>query len=199
MKRRKAETPGTASDAALLARFNAGEVQALAELVERHNGGFYRFALDMTGQAADAQDVVQEVWRRVVKKAAGFRGESFRGWLFRICRNHLIDRARMRRPNVSLDEPLGEDGTTLMDVLPAGGATPGQAVEGAEWRERLGQAVAGLSPKQREVFLLRAEGMPFREIAGVQRVSINTALARMHYAVGKLQRMLRKDFGAEAR
>ena len=184
-------------DVVLLRQYCRGDTLALAVLVKRHSGALYRFAREMSGQHADAEDVVQEVWRRVVRKADGFRGESFRGWLFRICRNHMIDRSRVRKASVSLDEPVGDGERTRVDLLPAKGPAPGQAVANAEWRERLAEAVEDLSDEQREVFLLRAEGMAFKDIAGVQKVSINTALARMHYAVKKLRKVLSKDFGEE--
>ena len=186
-------------DGALLTRYQAGDSKALAILVERHSPALYRMALSMTGQAADADDVVQEVWRRVVRKAGGFRGDSFRGWIFRICRNHLIDRSRVRRPTVSLDESLGDGETTRLDMLPGNGLEPDAAAERREWCTQLAAAVDGLSPEQKEVFLLRAEGLDFKEIARVQRVPVNTALARMHYAVGKLRKCLGPEFATERR
>ena len=186
-------------DGELLTRYQAGNSKALAVLVERHSPALYRLALSMTGQPAEADDVVQEVWRRVVRKAGGFRGDSFRGWIFRICRNHLIDRSRGRRPTVSLDENLGEGETTRLDMLPGSGLEPDAAVERREWCTQLAAAVDSLSPEQKEVFLLRAEGLDFKEIARVQRVPLNTALARMHYAVGKLRKCLGPEFATERR
>ena len=120
-------------DGELLTRYQAGDSEALAVLVERHSPALYRLALTMTGQSADANDVVQEVWRRVVRKSGGFRGDSFRGWIFRICRNHLIDRSRGRKPTVSLDEGVGDGGTTRLDLLPGHGLEPDAAAERREW------------------------------------------------------------------
>ena len=186
-------------DGELLTRYQAGDSEALAVLVERHSPTLYRLALTMTGQSADANDVVQEVWRRVVRKSGGFRGDSFRGWIFRICRNHLIDRSRGRKPTVSLDEGVGDGGTTRLDLLPGHGLEPDAAAERREWCAQLAAAVDALSPEQKEVFLLRAEGLDFKEIARVQRVPLNTALARMHYAVGRLRKSLGAEFATERR
>ena len=63
-----------------------------------------------------------------------------------------------------------------------------------EW-ERIRAAVMKLPPEQREVFTMRMDaGMPFKEIAKLQGTSINTALARMQYAMGKLREMLQNDY-----
>lgn len=186
-------------DGALLVRYQAGDSNALAVLVERHSSALYRMAMSMTGQAADAEDVVQEVWRRVVRKAGGFRGDSFPGWIFRICRNHLIDRSRGRRLTVSLDEHVGDGEATRLDMLPGRGLEPDAAAERKEWCAQLAVAVDALSAEQKEVFLLRAEGLDYKEIARVQGVLVNTALARMHYAVGKLRKCLGSEFATERR
>ena len=58
----------------------------------------------------DADDVFQEVWVRVIRNVDRYRHKTFRGWLFRICHNLLIDRARSRRNVASLDAPLGPGG-----------------------------------------------------------------------------------------
>ena len=60
---------------------------------------------------------------------------------------------------------------------------------------RIAAAVAKLPAEQREVFLMRMEGdLPFKEIARIQKVSINTALARMQYALNKLRQDLKSDY-----
>lgn len=192
-------TDAERGDVELLKRYQAGDDKALAVLVERHSPALYRVALSTTGQPADAEDVVQEVWRRVVRKAGGFRGDSLRGWLFRICRNHLIDRSRGRRPALCLDESIGDGEMTRLDVLPGNGIAPDAAAERHEWCTQLAAAVDSLPPEQKTVFLLRAEGLDFKEIAVAQRIPLNTALARMHYAVGKLRKSLGPEFATERR
>ena len=107
----------------------------------------------------------------------------------------MIDRSRCRKPNVSLDAATGDEGTeTLVDRVPSKGRSPSDAAEGAELRASIQSAVARLPPEQREVFLLRTEGdVPFKEIAQMQGVSINTALARMQYAISRLRKLLHEE------
>ena len=61
-----------------------------------------------------------------------------------------------------------------------------------ELNNALNKAIEQLSPVQKEVLLLRKQGIPFKDIADIQQTSINTVLGRMHYAVKKLKTLLRE-------
>ncbi len=91
------------TDEELLEAYLKGQSEALAVLVERYRRMLYGFILDMTGAREDADEVFQEVWLRVMRKARLYRKRNFRGWLMRLTHNLLIDRARTRRSTVSLD------------------------------------------------------------------------------------------------
>ena len=183
------------NDEDLIARYAKGETDALSVLFERYRRPLYGFVARMSPSAADADEVFQEVWLRVINKAKTYRKDRFRGWLYRIAHNLMIDRSRCRKPNVSLDAATGDEGTeTLVDRVPSKGRSPSDAAEGAELRASIQSAVARLPPEQREVFLLRTEGdVPFKEIAQMQGVSINTALARMQYAISRLRKLLHEE------
>jgi RNA polymerase sigma-70 factor (ECF subfamily) len=100
---------------------------------------------------------------------------------------------------VSLDaEP--EAGLALRETLASPTPNPGQRAEAADLGARIGRAVAELPTDLREVFLLRTQAeLPFKEIAAIQAVSINTALARMQYALNRLRKALADDYEALAR
>ena len=184
------------TDEELLEQYVSGQTEALAELLERYRRPLFSFILRMVPSSADADEVFQEVWMRVIRKAADSRRDRFKGWVFRIAHNLLIDRARSRRPMASLDEPIGGDTEqTLAERVPSGGVAPNMAVEGRDLGRRIQAALAMLPPEQRQVFLLRTEGdVPFKDIARLQRVSINTALARMQYALAKMRQLLEEDY-----
>ena len=72
---------------------------------------------------------------------------------------------------------------------------PSRQLEDGETGVEIAQAVRQLPPEQREVFIMRVQGdLPFKEIARVQKVSINTALARMQYALSKLRDLLAEEY-----
>ena len=186
-------------DHELLEAYRGGSVDALGQLVEKHRRMLYGYIVNMTGNQAYADDVFQEVWFRVIRKIGSYRHGNFGGWLVRIARNIVIDGARKRKPNVSIDRE-DEEGHSVAMTLVADDFEPAHLMEASELGTRIASAVTELPEEQREVFLLRVQAaLPFKEIARIQKTSINTVLARMQYAIGKLRPLLRDDYNALAR
>ncbi len=175
----------------------AGNANALEPLVEKYKRPLYSFILKMTEGREDAEEIFQETWFRALKNVPRFKHKNFLNWLFRIAHNLVIDRARRDRKNVSMQSPLpgGDADRTLEDCLAAPGITPAEEYGGNALGLAIEAAVETLSPEQKEVFLLRTYGdVPFKEIAKIQSCSINTCLARMQYALGKLRSLLKEEY-----
>ncbi len=182
-----------------LARYREGDVEALGELVRQYRRPLFGFILKMTEGRDDAEEIFQEVWIRAIRNLSGYRDGHFLSWLFRIARNLVIDRVRKRKPDVSLQE-ADDDHTSLEERLPSGDADPAGQSADHDTGLRIRRAIDGLPPEQKEVFLMRTEGdLPFKEIARIQGTSINTALARMQYALEKLRKELTNDYRALGR
>ena len=178
------------TDAELLFAFRKGDTAALDTLIARYQGQLHGYLRAMTGSPADADDLFQETWMRVIRNPGSFRGGAFNAWLWRITRNLLVDRLRRRKPVVSLDDTTAE-GTSFAELTPATGPEPGEESEAAELGRRITAAVAKLPADQRDVFLLRTQaGLSFAEIAKLRKVPLNTALGRMHYAIQRLRQEL---------
>jgi RNA polymerase sigma-70 factor (ECF subfamily) len=189
------------TDYQLLVRYQEGHVEALEQLVERYRRPLFAYISGMTGwgAAAESDEVFQDVWLRVIRHAKRYRDDNFGGWLMRIARNLVLDRARRRKPDVSLDQET-EAGGSILQRLAGAGLNPEEGLEARDLGARIAEAVARLPGEQKEVFLLRAHaGVPFREIARMQKVSINTALARMQYALAKLRPLLKPEYEALGR
>jgi RNA polymerase sigma-70 factor (ECF subfamily) len=184
------------SDRELIGRYRRGDVDALDLLVERHRRVLFGYALNMTRDPDESNDVFQEVWLRAIRKLGSYRDRNFGGWLVRIAHNVIVDRVRRRKPEISMDR---EDDTGRSLTLATAEAGPTDRAVARDIGARIAAAVTELPPEQREVFLLRVRvELPFREIARVQGVSINTALARMQYALAKLRPLLQADYDALA-
>lgn len=183
-----------AKDRELVDQYRRGNVQALEMLVERHGRMLFGFILNHVGGAGDADEIFQETWFKVIRKIDTYREKNFGGWLVRIARNTALDRIRRRKPDVSLDaEP--EAGRSLAEVIPGNDPGPRRRLEASHLGQAIAQAVADLPDEQREVFVMRVEaGLSFKEISRMQRVSINTALARMQYALAKLRPLLKHEY-----
>lgn len=182
---------------ALLAEYRRGRVGALEKLVERYRRPLFGFIYKMTEGRGDPEEVFQEVWIRAIRKLDGFHERNMLGWLFRIAHNFVIDEGRRRKPLVPLgDGTVAEDGSYAPEPADRGLGPDGEAA-GRDMGARIAQALDRLSTEQKEVFLMRTQAqLPFKDIARIQRVSINTALARMQYALQKLRGELQADYDA---
>lgn len=178
-------------DATLLAAWRRGDAEALGRLVEKYQRPLFAFLNRFAARPGEADEWFQETWVRAIRHMNFFRQKNLLGWLFRIAHNLVIDHARRRRPDCSLDAPLPDGTATLADVLPAPTPSPAAETAGRDLGRLIVAATARLPVEQREVFWLRMDaGLAFKEIARIQRCSINTALARMQYALDKLRAAL---------
>ena len=186
------------SDETLMMRFQAGDRDAFAGLVRRHKTTFYNFVVRQVRVGTVAEDLVQDVFVKIVQNAGDFKHEArFTTWAYAIARNVCIDHLRKMslRRHPSLDQGTGDDeqGPTLLERTADG--RPGASVErtaiGAELAVRITRCVEGLPSEQREVFLLREVGnVPFKDIASITGVPENTVKSRMRYALERLQEAL---------
>lgn len=170
------------TDEQLACRAKEADHAAFEELVRRYQDRLLSFLHYRIGQAA-AEDVFQEVCIRWWTKMNAYQPTgSFAAWAFTIARHALIDSVRKEKLRAHL--PLEGRAEAVADPEPG----PSAAAESNESRRLLQEALAQLSEEQREVFLLREYGgLSFKEIAAVQGCPLNTALARMRYALIKLR------------
>jgi RNA polymerase sigma-70 factor (ECF subfamily) len=185
------------SDDELLRRYQRGDTRALGTLYDRHAPRVRAFVCRMGPERAD--DLVQDVFLRVVRGAGEFHGQSkFSTWLFAIARNVCLDTARRDkfRKMPSLDAPLGSDpddrtmGETIRDESPSSDAL--RQSSDIEFRKAFDRAIATLPSEQREVFLMREFGdLQFAEIATMTGANENTVKSRMRYALDGLRRALK--------
>lgn len=177
-------------DAELLEDFAKGNPEALSALVDTHGRMLYGYILSMTHNRPEADDIFQETWFRVMRRAARFREGNFKGWIMRIAHNIMIDRFRRNRPNLSL-EAADSEGNSLGDRLSDPRDGPTRDAENRDLARLVRRQVSRLPAEQREVFLMRTDAdMPFREIAETLGIPLNTALGRMRYALIHLRRAL---------
>ena len=183
------------TDEVLLMRFQGGDRGAFTSLVRRHKMPIFNFILRLVGAAPAAEDLVQDVFIRIVQNAVDFKHESkFSTWAYAIARNISIDylrKASFQRSS-SLDRAIfgASDGPTVLEATPDQHprASVERAVIGMEIGERITASVDRLPQEQREVFLLREiANLPFREISAIIGVPENTIKSRMRYALERLQ------------
>lgn len=182
--------PPGPSDDELLARYQAGQRDALDELFRRYRLLAYRVAYRLLGNEADALDAVQEGFVKVLVHVGSFEGRSsFKTWLLRVISNAALDlgRQRSRQDYLSLDAPEVEE----QDQQPLTDSNPATGLERADLRLLLDEALATLPAPQRRTFVLHADAeLSYREVAEVMEISIGTVMSRLYYARQKLRAFL---------
>lgn len=107
-------------DAAVLARAQRGDMQAFAALYARFGRPCYGLALRLTGNAAQADDLVQEVFLKLIETIRGYRGEApFGAWLKRMTANAAIDQLRRSKRFADADPDAMFAGADTVETSPA--------------------------------------------------------------------------------
>ena len=142
------------------------------------------------GNPAEVDEVFEETWLRVIDKLPKYRDDGkFSAWLFRVSRNLFIDRVRRNRPPGN--GVLNLDAEEAPEIAGPASMSPERELDSADLERVIADAVGKLPQEQREVFLLRQQELPFRDIAAIQQCSINTVLGRMQYAIKSLRKLIR--------
>ncbi len=191
------------TDEALMGRYQDGDARAFEVLLRRHRRPVFNFLLRSTAAREAAEDLMQEVFLRIVRGAGEFRREAkFTTWLYSIARNLCVDHSRRMkfRRHTSLDAPAGDgvegdSRASLVDFVRDGapGASPHRSSVNKDLREQLQRAIESLGEEQREVFVMREYlGLQFKEIAEVVGCPENTVKSRMRYALEALRKQLKE-------
>lgn len=173
--------------------------QRITDVVLRERSRLLNFIRRRVPDARDAEDILQDVFSELVEANRLLMPiEHVTGWLFRVARNRITDLFRRMRPELfsETDDAADDDGRLrLADLLPSPDARPDALYTRTLLLEALEQAVAGLAPEQRDVFVAHEiEGRSFKEMAAATGVSVNTLLSRKRYAVRHLRARLQGTF-----
>lgn len=193
-----ASVPAGFDESALVAQAKAGDQNAFAELVNRYERKVYRLAKNITRNDEDAEDVLQDAFLKAYTHLDNFKGDSkFYTWIVRIAVNEALMRLRKRKTDrsVPLDEPveLGEE--TVTREIAVWDDNPEQRYSQEEWRAILDQAVEGLKPDFRTVFVLRdIEELSTEETAETLGISVPAVKSRLLRARLALRETLTRQF-----
>jgi RNA polymerase sigma-70 factor (ECF subfamily) len=196
----------SSEDQLLLARTAAGDAGALETLMSRHAARVYRVAYGICRNAADAEEIVQDVFLQVVLKGAAYEGRAALGtWLYRVTTNTALNKRRGPRHRVE---------TPLDDVLPTFTAdghrvgeraylvtdwstTPDRELLSGEARRILEEAIDGLPEHYRAVLVLKdVEELSSEEVAEAVGDSVPAVKTRLHRARMAVREYVTRRLGA---
>jgi RNA polymerase sigma-70 factor, ECF subfamily len=176
------------SDADLLARVAAGDEPALAALYDRLSGVAFGLALRMVGNTDAAEDVVQDAFLRIWRRAESYepaRGAA-RPWVLRVVRNVAIDRLRSRDAR-----RRAETGSQTDEALVTVSETPDETASRSERSRVVRRALADLPAEQRRAIeIAYFEGLSHTEIASRENMPLGTVKTRIRDGVLKLREKL---------
>jgi len=194
---------GAGRDEALVDALRLRDPTAAERLIARYGDRAYRLAVRITGNAADAEEVVQDAILSVVRKIDTFRGDcAFGSWFYRVVSNAAY--GRRRRPQASIEIPLAE-------IVPAfdehghhaslfrgwSSSVDDPAVQ-KQLRDVLTSAIDDLPPRYRAAIVLRdVEGLSTAELADALKIPVPTAKTRVHRARLRLRKRLSAFMGME--
>ena len=162
-----------------------GDLLAFETLYRRHRGVLYRFLLRSLRHRADADELFQETWSRLIGARERYRPEAkFTTWLLQIAHNLVIDRFRRARPHASAEET--ESVLRTLDAPES--EQPERVLSEFEQRRRLQLALEDLPEEQRVAFLLRIEGgLGLDEIGEITGAGRETVKSRLRYALARIR------------
>ncbi len=170
------------SDNELMMRVRHGHTSELGILFERHHQRLLTYLMRMTGDRTASEDLVQEVFTRMLRFKEGFRGDrgGFSAWMYTLAHNACMDYFRQgARHN---HQPLPDQEPPVEAPGPHDQAETSQSIA------ILRRALLMLPAEKREVLLLRRFGFKkFNEIAGILGCPVGTAKVRAHRAIRELR------------
>jgi RNA polymerase sigma factor (sigma-70 family) len=180
------------TDNELMEQVRDGRVEKLAVIFERNQTMLFNFFLRLTGNRAASEDLVQEVFIRILKYRAGYQGDSrFNVWMFQIARNAHVDYLRKRKGDVALDDQFSE--------IPAHDPLPGETYEADQEAALIRQALDRLPARKREILVLfRYQNLKLREIADLFDCHVGTVKVQVHRALKDLSRIYFELQGGKA-
>ncbi len=157
-----------------------GDVGRLELLFDRHHRGLYHYFLHLTSNVAASEDLVQEVFFRILKYRHTYQiGTAVRPWMYQIGRNALADQAGKNKNQVALSQAAPE--------FRSPEAPPDRQAQNKEEAALLKRALSAMPQEKREVIVMsRFLELKYDEIAHVLNVEVGTVKVRVHRALREL-------------
>jgi RNA polymerase sigma-70 factor, ECF subfamily len=189
---------GIFDESALVAKAREGDLAAFNELVNTYSRKIFRLAKHITQNEEDAEDVLQETFLKAFEHLGNFQGQSkFYTWIVRIAVNESLMKLRKRKSDrsVPLDEPVDTGEDTVVREIAVWDENPEQKYSREELGQILDEAVQGLRPAFRTVFVLRdIEELSTEETAEALGISVPAVKSRLLRARLQLREKLTRFF-----
>jgi RNA polymerase sigma-70 factor (ECF subfamily) len=177
------------TDEALMLSVRKGETRQLGILFKRHSAALFDFFCRMTGNRAASEDLVQDVFFRILKYRTTYRSEArFTTWMYQIARNVRFDHLK----SLPFEVPILEESFKISGKAPS----PGYELEQRQRSEQIRRALLLLSEEKRELLVLaKYRELEYAELAVLFDVDVNVIKVRLYRAVKELREICLKLSG----
>lgn len=188
MSKKPVPSRKTDEDTELIEAINAGHKERFYELVERYESKLFNFGLRMCGNAADAEDMVQETFLNVFKYLDGFRHETrFKNWVYKVAASTCLKKKRKSKyapdRELSLEDFIPGKDERIAGEIPDWAMMPLEQLLNAELFTELQNGISALPEKYRVVVVLRdVEGFSTVDTAQILNISAENVKVRLHRA-----------------
>lgn len=196
-KRKTRHAPAPEQLSRLVARAKKGDVAAFQELYRLYGDKILNYIYRLTGSREEAEDLTQDTFVLAYKNLTSLKDNSkFQSWLFRIAQNNVYQKYRGKTPQFeSIDQ---EESPQLSDVqkLATHIKSPEDQVLSGELERLVEQAISGLPPKYREVFVLSAiQKLSYQEISDIVGRSLASVKSDIHRARVEVRNKIKAYLG----
>jgi RNA polymerase sigma-70 factor (ECF subfamily) len=183
--------PETRADNVLMQKVRDGDLAKMAVLFERHHRPLYRYFLRLTGNREFSEDLVQDVYFRMMKYRHTYRdGHPFTSWMYQVARNAHVDSAQKRKGETSFEEQP-EPTSAAPD--------PSEILLRRQDVGLLRRALAALPVEKREVLVLaRFQNLKYDQIADILACDVGTVKVRVYRAIKALSQIFFELAGEKA-
>ena len=168
----------------IVARCQNGDSKAYAEIVDMFGGSLYGYFYRLSGNSEVSNDLLSELFMKLVKKIGSYKGGSFKKWIFTIASNIFYDYLRFRyRQKRLLDGKAETVGESVLELDST-----------ADLRDELEHYLAKLDTDTAELLMLRFFGqLSFKELAEVRNEPIGTTLSKVHRGLKKMRGLMEES------
>jgi RNA polymerase sigma-70 factor, ECF subfamily len=169
--------------AEIIVACRSGQPEAFEKLLAAYSARIYAYFVRLTGDASLSDDLLSELFVKLVERLGTYAGGSFEKWLFTIASNVFYDHLRRRRRQERLKDTVRQ---RLEDA--------GEGVEDADpfVADDLQRQLASLDDDTRELIMLRFYGdMSFKDIAETRKMPVGTILSKVHRGLRKLREQMK--------
>jgi len=187
--------PDARADNVLMQKVRDGDLAKMAVLYERHHRALYRFFLRLSGNREFSEDLVQDVFFRMLKYRQTYQdGNPFTPWMYQVARNAHMDGLQRRK-----GEPLNDERNEAPEEPASTEPDPSQILSRRQDLNLLRRALAALPPDKREVLVLsRFQNLRYEQIGEILSCDAGTVKVRVYRAVKALSQIFFELAGEKA-